>query len=100
MPDPTVGKALEAAHQLKTAQTIAKVFGASAKQESEGWISIVEDGEVICYLSSDMNIVASPYFRLPTRKTGEKCNNGEPLNMDRAWKAFERAVAKAVGGTS
>ena len=61
--DPVHQKELVEANQLKTVQLVAKVFGASARQESEGWISIVEDGEVTCYLNSDMTILASPYQR-------------------------------------
>ena len=56
-------KELEDAHKLKTANVVAAVFGASARLESEGWISIVENEKVICYLSSDMNIVAAPFYR-------------------------------------
>ena len=61
--DPVQHKELLEANQLKTVQLVTKVFGASARQESEGWISIVEDGEVTCYLNSDMTILASPYQR-------------------------------------
>ena len=73
--DPVHQRELEEAHRLKTVQLVARVFGASARQESEGWISIVEDGEVTCYLNSDMDIAASPFFRndkareVPQRKT-------------------------------
>ena len=61
--DPVHQKELEEANQLKTVQLVAKVFGASARQESEGWISIIEDGDVRCYLNSEMTILASPYQR-------------------------------------
>ena len=63
-------KELEDAHKLKTANFVARVFGASARSrpEDEGWISIIEDGEVTCYLSPDMNTAASPYFRNDKKK--------------------------------
>ena len=59
--DPVLQKELVDAHQLKTVNLVAGVFGASARLESEGWISIVEDGEVTFYLSSDMNQLARPF---------------------------------------
>ena len=61
--DPVHQKELIEVNQLKTVQLVARVLGASARQESEGWISIVEDGEVTCYLSPDMNTAASPFSR-------------------------------------
>ena len=61
--DPVHQKELVEAHQLKTVSLVAKVFGASARLESEGWIAIIEDGKVTCYLDSDMNILARPFFR-------------------------------------
>ena len=61
--DPVHQKQLIEANQLKTAALVAKVLGASVRQESEGWISIIEDGKVTCSLSPDMNTAASPYFR-------------------------------------
>ena len=66
--DPVQQKELIEANQLKTVSLVAKVFGASARQESEGWIAIVEDGEITCYLDSDMNILARPFFRDDKRK--------------------------------
>ena len=65
-------KELEDAHKLKTANVVAKVFGASARLESEGWISIVENEKVICYLSSDMNIVAAPFYRKNDKRDERK----------------------------
>ena len=65
-------KELEEAHKLKTANVVAEVFGASAMQESEGWISIVENEKVICYLSSDMNIVAAPFYRKNDKRDERK----------------------------
>ena len=69
-------KELEDAHKLKTANVVAKVFGASAMQESEGWISIVENEKVICYLSSDMNIVAAPFYRKNDKRDERKGPQG------------------------
>ena len=69
--DPVHQKELVEANLLKTVSLVTKVFGASARQESEGWISIVEDGEVVCYLSPDMNIAAAPYFRNDKKKGRE-----------------------------
>ena len=65
-------KELEDAHKLKTAKVVAEVFGASAMQESEGWISIVENEKVIRYISSDMNIVASPFYRKNDKRDERK----------------------------
>ena len=65
-------KELEDEHKLRTANVVAEVFGASAMQESEGWISIVENEKVICYLSSDMNIVARPFYRKNDKRDERK----------------------------
>ena len=64
-------KELVDAHQLKTVSLVAKAFGATARQESEGWIAIVEDGEVTCYLNSEMTVLARPFFVTTRKKGGE-----------------------------
>ena len=66
--DPIRQRELGEAHQLKTVSLVAKAFGASARLESEGWIAIVEDGEVTCYLNSDMTVLARPFFRTDKKK--------------------------------
>ena len=70
--DPVHQRESKEAHQLKTARTVAELFGATAMQESEGWISVVENEKVICYLSSDMNIVASPFYRKNDKRDERK----------------------------
>ena len=75
--DPVQQKELTDAHQLKTVSLVAKVFGASARQESEGWISIVEDGEVTCYLNSDMTILAHPFSRKNDKRDERKGPQGK-----------------------
>ena len=59
--DPVHQKELVDSHQLKTVQLVARFFGASARAEGPGWISIVQDGAVTCYLNSDMTILAHPF---------------------------------------